>query len=81
MVTRRKEILQLNEEQFRNAGNHADRLLSILKDYKSGTEGNIITLDTNRKYLSEEPTIKAFNLYLRKLRAENVISIQVLLDV
>ena len=79
-INEKKTILQLNEEQFREAGNHGDKLISILRHHQDGVKGNILTLRTDRKYLNDDPVVQAFNSYLGRLRLDNIIAIQVILE-
>ena len=74
-----KSILQLNEEEFREAGNHGDKLISILKD-SDDVKDKVLYIRTNRKYLHQDPVVIAFNAYLQKLRMQKTIMIQVILD-
>jgi hypothetical protein len=75
-----KTILQLNEESFRKAGKYGDQLISILKDKKDDIKNGVMSIRTGMKYLHQDPVMIAFNMYLQKLRMQNIVMIQVILD-
>lgn len=73
-------IIQVREEEFRLAGKHGDMLLSILKDRPMDIKDDRMLIRTNLIYEHPHNVIVAFNHYLAKLRKENVIAINVILD-
>jgi len=75
-----KTILQVNEIQFREAGKHGDKLLSILKNRSMDIKENCLLIRTNLTFNHQSIEITAFNHYLRQLRRQNIIAINVVLD-
>ncbi len=75
-----KTIIQVSEEQFRNAGRHGDMLISILKEREVDIVNNKMLIRTNLSYSHPNVMIKAFNAFLQSLRRDNVIAINVILD-
>lgn len=75
-----KTILQISEEEFRLAGNHGDILIGILRDLESIIENNVMSIRTNLMFELNVPEIAVFNNYLRRLRSQNIIMVQIILD-
>tara|TARA_B100000809_G_C15001878_1_gene481834 strand:- start:98 stop:328 length:231 start_codon:yes stop_codon:yes gene_type:complete len=73
-------VLQITEEQFRKTGKHGDTLIGILRDLDELIENNIMYIRTNLIFELNVPEIAVFNQYLRKLRSQNIIMVQVILD-
>jgi hypothetical protein len=75
-----KTILQVNESEFRIAGKHADKALSLVKDLEELISGNVLFLRTNLTFSLDTPEIQALNYYFRILRQKNIIAVQIILD-
>lgn len=75
-----KTILQVEEYQFREAGEFGDTLMGILREMDSMIKNNILTIHTALKFQHHDITISAFNILLQHMRRQNIVSIQVVLD-
>ena len=81
-VDNRKTILQVTEEDFRNAGVHGDKLMTILRENEVSIneELNSMLVRTATEFQHNSKEIVVFNNILRLLRRKNVIAINILLD-
>ena len=81
-VENKKTILQVTEEDFRNAGGHGDRLMSILRENEVAInkELNSMLIRTATQFQHHSKEIASFNIALRAMRRQNVIAINILLD-
>lgn len=75
-----REILLLEESQFRKAGIFGDQLISLLREKDDWIKDNTLTVFTNLKIVFNDPTIIAFNLFLQNLNRNNTVSIKIKLD-
>ena len=76
------QVLQIDEIDFRKAGTHTDELLSILKQRDVDIIDNKrMFIRTNLVYNHTSIVMKAFNIYLKRLRSKGVVAINVILDV
>ena len=73
-------ILQLNESYFRKAGNYTDKALSYIKELEELVSENVMYIRTNLSFDLNVPEIQVFNHYLRVMRAQGIIAVQIILD-
>ena len=73
-------ILQVNESDFRIAGKHTDKALAYIKECEELILGNVMFIRTNLLFDLNIPEIQVLNHYLRALRQQNVIAVQIILD-
>ena len=75
-----KTILQLNESDFRKAGNYTDKALSYIKDCEELISENVMYIRTNLSFDLNVPEIQVFNNYLRRMNSQGTVAIQIILD-
>ena len=75
-----KTILQLQEQDFRDAGNYTDKALSYIKECEELIVDNIMTIRTNISFDLNVPEVQVLNNYLQKLRLSNTIAVQIILE-
>jgi len=75
-----KTILQINESDFRKAGKHGDSLICTIRECEELIQDNVMNIKTDLMFDLQHPEIIAFNHYLRRLRSQNIIMVQVKLD-
>lgn len=73
-------ILQVNESDFRIAGKHTDTALSLIKECEELISENVMFIRTNLSFDLNVPEIQVLNHYLRSLRQQNIIAVQIILD-
>lgn len=75
-----KTILQLQESDFRKAGNYTDKALSYIKELEELISENVMYIRTNLSFDLNVPEIQALNHYLRVMQSRNIIAVQIILD-
>ena len=75
-----KNILVVEEQAFREAGKYGDTLMSILRDREQDIKDNCLYIRTNLRFEHHSLEIAAFNEYLRMLRRQQVVGVQIRLD-
>ena len=75
-----KTILQLQESDFRKAGNYTDKALSYIKELEELISENVMYIRTNLSFDLNVPEIQALNHYLRVMQSQNIIAVQIILD-
>ena len=75
-----KQILLIEEEQFRNAGKYTEELMGVLRNRDDWIKDGVLSIDTSLNFTFNNRVVQAFNFQLRKLRQEGVISVKIKLD-
>ena len=75
-----KQVLQIDEIAFRKAGNHGDELISILKGREGDIKDGVLSIRTNLVFNHPSHVIQTFNAYLRSLRRDGIVMINIILD-
>ena len=73
-------ILQVNESDFRIAGNYTDKALSYIKECEELISGNVMFIRTNISFDLNTPEVQALNHYLRVIQSQGTIAVQIILD-
>ena len=75
-----KTILQLQESDFRKAGNYTDKALSYIKECEELIKEDVIYIRTNLSFDLNVPEIQVLNNYLRRMNSQGTVAIQIILD-
>jgi hypothetical protein len=75
-----KTIIQVKEASFREAGEHTDKALSIIKECEELIDGDSMMIPTNTRFDLDTPEIGVLNYYLQNLRSNGIVSVQIILE-
>tara|TARA_R110000764_G_C10820039_1_gene361480 strand:- start:63 stop:293 length:231 start_codon:yes stop_codon:yes gene_type:complete len=73
-------VIQVQESEFRLAGQYTDKALSLIKECKELISNGVMFIRTSVKFDLNVPEIHALNHYLILLRRQGVVAVQIILD-